>query len=285
MKSRILLLAIVVALTASLAAGAPPNATYSVDTDAVCVMAATEPVINATSYNIALGVTRDYTTPYGFTGESIDFTIDVADANGASDIATVELILSADASISADDTVVPLTHITDVDSTAATFGAAWTVPSTSGLKHVLINATDSAGLAAINNGIEVGEVFQNPLMGFEVKDGSATALTTVSFAESVPGTNDVPSDQNTIQIINTDPDGVGMRIKVSVVGTAMVNGTNEIPVSNLRIDATPLSVTLDEIDSSIDPLSSASHNFYLNYPAGLAAGTYQGGIDFEIEAI
>ncbi len=59
MKSRILLLAITVALTASMAAGLP-NETYSVDTDAVCVMAATEPVINATSYNIALGVTRDY---------------------------------------------------------------------------------------------------------------------------------------------------------------------------------------------------------------------------------
>lgn len=284
MKSRILLLAITVALTASLAAGLP-NETYSVDTDAVCVMAATEPVINATSYNIVLGVTRDYTTPYGFTGESIDFAIDVTDANGASDIATVELILSEDTTISADDTVVPLTYIADVDSTTATFGAAWTVPSTSGLKHVLVNATDSAGLAAINNGIEVGEIFQNPLMGFEIKDGSATALMTVSFAESVPGTNDVPSDQNTIQIINTDPDGVGMRIKVSVVGTAMVNGTNEIPVSNLRIDDTPLSVTLNEIDSSIDHLSSASHNFYLNYPAGLAAGTYQGGIDFEVEAI
>jgi hypothetical protein len=76
-----------------------------------------------------------------------------------------------------------------------------------------------------------------------------------------------------------------MRIKVSVVGTAMSNGTNEIPVSNLGVDGTPLSVTPTEIDSSIDPLSPASHNFYLNYPAGLAAGTYQGGIDFEVEAI
>jgi len=284
MKSRILLLAITVVLTASLAAGAP-NATYSVDTDAVCVMATAEPVINATSYNITLGVTRDYIIPYGFTGEPIDFAIDVTDANGASDIATVELVLSEDTSISAGDTVVSLERIADVDSTTATFGAAWTVPSTSGFKHVLINATDSAGLSAINNGIKVGEIFQNPLMGFEVKDGSGTALTTVSFAASAPETNNVPSDQNTIQIVNTDPDGVGMRIKVSVVGTAMVNGTSEIPVSNLGVDGTPLSVTPTEIDSSIDPLSSASHNFYLNYPAGLAAGTYQGGIDFEVEAI
>lgn len=284
MKSRILLLAITVALTASLAAGLP-NETYSVSTDAICLMATAEPIINATSYNITLGVIRDYITPYGFTGEPIDFTIDVTDANGASDIAMVELILSDDTSISADDTVVSLEHIADVDSTTATFGAAWVVPSTSSFKHVLINATDSTGLSAINNGINVGDVFQNPLMGFEVKDGSATALTTVSFAASVPGTNDVPSDQNTIQIINTDPDGVGMRIKVSVVGTAMTNGTNEIPVSNLRVDGNPLSATPTEIDSSIDPLSSASHNFYLNYPAGLAAGTYQGGIDFEVEAI
>ncbi len=152
-------------------------------------------------------------------------------------------------------------------------------------KHVLSNATDNAGLSAINNGIEVGEIFQNPLMGFEVTDGLGSVLTTVSFAESVPGTNNVTSDQNTIQIINTDPDGVGMRIKVSVAGTAMVNGTNEIPVSNLRIDDIPLSVTQNEIDSSIGHLSSASHNFYLDYPAGLAAGTYQGGIDFEVEAI
>ena len=140
-------------------------------------------------------------------------------------------------------------------------------------------------VSAINNGIKVGEIFQNPLMGFEVKDGSGTALTTVSFAASAPETNNVPSDQNTIQIVNTDPDNVGMRIKVSVVGTAMTNGTNEIPVSNLGVDDDPLSTTPTEIDSSIDPLSATSHNFYLNYPAGLAAGTYQGGIDFEVEAI
>ena len=284
MKSRILLLAITVALTASMAAGTP-NATYSVGTDAICLMATAEPVINATSYNITLGVTRDYIIPYGFTGEPIDFTIDVTDGNSASDIATVELILSDDASISADDTVVPLTHVVDVDATTATFGTTWIVPSTSGLKHVLVNATDSTGLSAINNGIEVGNIFQNPLMGFEVKDGSGTALTTVSFAASAPGTNSVPSDQNTIQIINTDPDGVGMRIKVSVVATAMTDGTNEIPVSNIGVDDTPLSVTPTEIDSAIDPLESASHNFKLDYPAGLVAGTYQGGIDFEVEAI
>jgi len=213
------------------------------------------------------------------------FTIDVTDDNGASDIATVELVLSDDASISADDTVVPLTHVVDLDATTATFGATWIVPATSGLKHVLVNVTDSTGLAATNNGIEVGEIFQNPLMGFEVKDGSGTALTTVSFAASAPGTNSVPSDQNTIQITNTDPDSVGMRIKVSVVGTAMTNGANEIPVSNIWVDGTPLSVTLTEIDSAINPLALASHNFKLDYPAGLVAGTYQGDIDFEVEAI
>ncbi|MHC1575232.1 MAG: hypothetical protein ACXQTY_05460 [Candidatus Methanogasteraceae archaeon] len=284
MRSRMLLLVIAVALTASVAAGVP-NATYPVSTDAICLMATAEPVINATSYNITLGITRDCITPYGFTGEPIDVTIDVTDDNGASDIATVELILSEDVSISADDTVVPLTHVVEVDATTATFGATWIVPSTSGLKHVLVNATDSTGLSATNKGIEVGEIFQNPLMGFEVKDGSGTALTTVSFAASAPGTNSVASDQNTIQITNTDPDGVGMRIKVSVVGTAMTSGANEIPVSNIRVDDTQLSVTPTEIDSTIDPLALASHNFKLDYPAGLVAGTYQGGIDFEVEAI
>ena len=144
MKSRILLLAITVALTASMAAGTP-NATYSVGTDAICLMATAEPVINATSYNITLGVTRDYIIPYGFTGEPIDFTIDVTDDNGASDIATVELILSDDAYISAEDAVVPLAHVVEVDATTATFGATWIVPSTSGLKHVLVNVTDSTG--------------------------------------------------------------------------------------------------------------------------------------------
>ncbi len=284
MKPRMLLLVIAVALTASMAAGTP-NETYSVGADAICLMATAKPVINVTSYNITLGVTRDYTIPYGFTGEPIDFTIDVTDGNGASDIATVELIFSDDASISAEDTVVPLAHVVDVDATTATFGATWIVPSTSGLKHVLVNVTDSTGLAATNNGIEVGNIFQNPLMGFEVKDGSGTALMTVSFAASAPGTNSVPSDQNTIQIINTDPDGVGMRIKVSVVATAMTDGTNEIPVSNIGVDDTPLSMTPTEIDSAIDPLESASHNFKLDYPAGLVAGTYKGGIDFEVEAI
>jgi len=258
MGSKILMLT-VVSLAASLAAAAP-SVTYPVSTDAICVMATTEPVIDGTSYSIVFGVDRDYTTPYGFSGESIDFAIDVMDDNGASDITTVEVILSDDITISADDIVVPLTRVADLDATTAAFKATWTVPSTNGLKHVLISATDSAGLSAINNGIDVGEIFHNPLMGFEVKDGSGNALAAVSFAASAPGTNGVASDQNTIQITNTDPDGVGMRIKVSVVGTAMTNGTNEIPVSNIKVDDTPLSVTPTEIDSSIDPLASASHN-------------------------
>lgn len=283
MKSKILLL-VIVALSPALTYGVPA-ATYSVSTDATSVMAATAPMINGASYSIMLGVARDYSIPYGFTGEAIDFAIDVTDDNGASDIATVELILSDDIIISDDDIVVPLTHIEDVDATTATFGATWVVPSTSGLKHALVIATDSTGLPAINDGIDVGSIFQNPLMGFEIKDGSGNALTTISFAASTPGTSGVPSDQNTIQITNTDPDGVGMRIRVSVVGTAMTNGTDKIPVSNLWADDIQLSATSVEIDSAIDPRASASHNFYLDYPTGLAAGTYQGTIDFEVEVI
>ncbi len=90
---------------------------------------------------------------------------------------------------------------------------------------------------------------------------------------------------NTIQIINNDPDGVGMKIRVLVDGTPMTNGTNQIDMSNMEVDNIVLSETLTEIDPAISAGATSDHNFYLNYPEQLAPGTYQGSINFEVEAV
>ncbi len=149
---------------------------------------------------------------------------------------------------------------------------------------MFVNATDSTGSIATNNGINVGEVFENPLIGFEVKDGSGDSIGSIFFPASCPGIR-VGSDLNTIQIINSDPDGVGMKIKVSVKGTPLTNGTNQIDMSNMEVDTTVLSETLTEIDSGIGAGETSDHNFYLNYPDQIASGAYKGSIDFEVESV
>ncbi|TKY91825.1 MAG: hypothetical protein C5S46_03845, partial [Candidatus Methanomarinus sp.] len=251
---------------------------------AVTEPTAANPVIDSSSFTAIPGVERDHLIPYGFTGESIDFTVNVEDDDGASDITTVELILSDDTTISQDDTVIVMSHSANVDDKTATFIGTLTISSSSGLKHVFVNATDSTGSIATNNGINVGEVFENPLTGFEIKDGSGDSLASIIFPASVPGIR-VESDLNSIQITNNDPSDVGMKIKVSVKGTPLISGTNQIDTSNMEVDTTVLSETLTEIDSGISAGATSDHNFYLNYPDSIAPGAYKGDIDFEVEAV
>lgn len=279
MKMQILLLGILI-LTVAQATGI----TETYVTEAAVLDPAADPVINSSSFTATPGVERDYLIPYGFTGEPIDFAVNVRDNDGVSDIATVELILSDDTTISQDDTVIALSHSGNVDDNTATFIGTLSISSSSALKHVFVNATDNTGSIATNNGIKVGEVFENPLTGFEIKDGSGNSITSISFPASLPGIR-VESDLNTIQIINNDPDGVGMKIKVSVEGTPLINGTNQIDMSNMEVDDIVLSETLTVIDSDISAGATSDHNFYLNYPDQLASGTYQGSINFEVEAV
>ncbi|MEA3295337.1 MAG: hypothetical protein U9P81_10310 [Euryarchaeota archaeon] len=277
MKIQILLLGILM-LTVAQATGY----TESYITEAAVIEPAADPVIDSSSFTATPEVERDHSIPYGFTGESIDFAVNVRDDDGASDITTVELILSDDMTIDQDDTVIVLSYSANVDEKTATFIGTLTISSSDGLKHVFVNATDSTGSIATNNGINVGEVFENPRTGFKIKDGSGDSLVSIIFPASLPGIR-VGSDVNTIQIINTDPDGVGMKIKVSVKGTSLTSGTNQINMSNMELDTTVLSETLTVIDSGISAGATSDHNFYLNYPDTIASGTYKGNIDFEVE--
>jgi LysM repeat protein len=280
MKIQILLLGILM-LTVAQATGV----TESFVTEAAVIEPdAVDPVIDSSSFAATPEAERDYLIPYGFTGESIEFAVNVRDDDGASDITTVELILSDDTTISQDDTVIVMSHSANVDDKTATFIGTLTISSSSGLKHVFVNATDSTGSIATNNGINVGEVFENPLTGFEIEDGSGGSLASIIFPASVPGIR-VESDLNSIQITNNDPSDVGMKIKVSVKGTPLISGTNQIDMSNMEVDTTVLSETLTEIDSGISAGATSDHNFYLNYPDQIASGAYRGNIDFEVEAV
>ena len=280
MKIQILLLGILM-LTVAQATGVTDS---YVTEGAVIEPDAVDPVINSSSFAATPEVERDCLIPYGFTGESIGFAVNVRDDDGASDITTVELILSDDTTIDQDDTVIVMSHSANVDDKTATFTGTLTISSSGGFKHVFVNATDSTGSIATNNGINVGEVFENPLIGFEIEDGSGGSIGSIFFPASYPGIR-VGSDLNTIRIINSDPDKVGMIIKVSVKGTPLTNGTNQIDISNMEVDTTVLSETLTEINPGISPDATSDHNFYLNYPDTIASGAYKGNIDFEVEAV
>ena len=76
-----------------------PSEAYDISTTATVQMDDMEPEINSSSLTITLDDDRDYIIPYGFTGESIGFTVDVTDNNGANDITEVILFISNDINI------------------------------------------------------------------------------------------------------------------------------------------------------------------------------------------
>lgn len=213
-------------------------------------------------------------------GEPVEFAVDVSDANGAADVSSVMLVLSNDENVSADDVSMQLDRTETVNATTSTFGKVWTVEGETGLKNILIAANDTANLVADNNGVKVGTIELNPMIGFEVKDGTGEALTTVSFPESPPGTLNLSANQNAIQITNIG----GIPIDVYIHGTGMTNGNETIPISNMNVDGIPMSTTPLLIADDIEASASSSHNIYVDYPAVIPAGTYQGTVVFEITA-
>ncbi|MCK5216989.1 MAG: hypothetical protein KAJ93_04345 [Methanosarcinales archaeon] len=260
-----------------------PSEAYDISTTATVQMDDMEPEINSSSLTITLDDDRDYIIPYGFTGESIGFTVDVTDNNGANDLTEVILFISNDINIDNNDIKLTLTHKReDVNSIKATFENTWIIPSEIGRKYIVITASDSTGLSSY---INAGEIFLNPLLGFEIKDGSGNSLTSIIFPSSFAGATDVAFDMNAIQIINTDPNNVGMKIRVSIRGTELISDSNIIPVSNVKIDDMSLSQSLIVIDDAIDAEIPSKHNFYIDYPVGIQPGTYHGTIKIEIGAM
>jgi hypothetical protein len=213
-------------------------------------------------------------------GESVEFAISVSDANGAADVSSVMVMLSDDEDISEDDLSIHLDRIGTGDATTAAFGKNWTVAGESGLKNILIATSDNANLVADNNGVKVGTIELNPMIGFEVKNGTGRALTTVSFPVAAPGAQNLSSNQNAIQINNIG----GVAIDVYIHGTNMTNGNETIPISCIRVGEMPMSTTPQLIADKIEPSASSSHNIYVDYPTVVPAGTYQGTVVFEITA-
>ena len=212
------------------------------------------------------------------TGEPVEFAIDVSDANGAADVSSVTVVLSDDGVISGDDVSIQLDSSGTVNATTSTFGKVWTAGVETGLKNILIAVSDSANLTADNNGVNVGTIELNPMIGFEVKDGTGSALTTVSFPESAPGAQNQPANQNAIEINNIG----GTAINVYIHGTDMSNGNETIAISNMNVDGIPMSTTPLLIAEGIGASASSYHNITMNYPAVIPAGTYQGSVLFEI---
>ncbi|MFZ2071492.1 MAG: hypothetical protein WAV32_07870 [Halobacteriota archaeon] len=188
------------------------------------------------------------TTAYigGSMGEPVEFSVDVSDANGAADVSSVMLVLSDDENI----------------------------------KNILVAAKDSANLPADNNGVKVGTIELNPVIGFEVKNGTGGALTTLGFSTAPPGMPNLSSNQNPIQIKNIG----GVVINVSIHGTDMTNGNETLPISNMKVDGIPMSTSPQLIAVGVEPSTSSTHNITVNYPIGIPPGAYQGTVIIEITA-
>jgi len=235
------------------------------------------------------GERANATIPFAFTGENITFTIDVIDNNGEEDIAAVTIFLSEDETVNESDISISLDAVesTKNGDTRLTFTKSWNVPAfVYGRKNIFITVNDSGGLPSDNNEIKIGELFINPMIGFEIVNSTGGDVESIQFAEGPPGTTNV-SAQSLIQIKNIDPDSVGMKLKVLIKGTDLVNmnGTGSISISNMKVDGKSMSTALQVIDECLAPGESKTHMFSLDYPLPLPAGRYVGTVTFEIKAL
>lgn len=272
-KKKYIALAAIVLFCISLA---PLIAVGEVEYGSECSISNVAPLIAESTFSLS------DTTVYigGSIGEPIEFSVDVSDANGAADLSSVMLVLSDDELISDDDISIQLNKTGTVDTTTSKFETVWTVEGESGLKNVLVTAKDSVNLPADNNGVKVGTIELNPVIGFELKNGTGGALTTISFPTSTPGTRNLSSNQNGIQITNIG----GVAINVSIHGTDMTNGNETIPISNMKVDGIPMSTTPQLIAVGVEPSTSSTHNIAVDYPTGIPTGAYQGTVIIEIGA-
>ena len=251
---------------------APINTCGEADYVSECSIANVEPTIEETSFSLS-----NMTVCMG---ELVEFSVDVSDANGAADISSVMLVLSDDGIISDDDISILLNKTGTADVTTSTFGEVWAVEGGTGRKNVLVTATDSANLPANNNGVTVGTIELNTIIGFEVKDGTGGAFTAISFPTAAPGTQNLSSNQNGVQITNIG----GVAINVSIQGTNMTSGNDTLLISCMKIDGIPMSTKPQLVAAGIEPGASSTHEIVVDYPTTISAGIYKGTIVLEITA-
>lgn len=254
------------------------------------------PLIEAASFTLEIisteklypgGARGNAVVPYAFYGEALSFKISVSDNDGDQDILSANAVLSDDDVMDLSDITIELLadENTRNGDPNLMFTADWTVSNTYyGMKKILISAKDAEGLEASNNGVLVGQVFLNPKVIFEATTVNGP-LSSLSF-EGLPGTKNVSAKQNPITIKNLDPDGVGMKIRVSVSGTDLVNneGTGVIPISNMKVNGLSLTNT-PQLLSTIASGASVTLEFTLNYPTPLLPGKYSGSIMIIIEVV
>jgi hypothetical protein len=274
--------------TYNVTGGGSADVTFLTDAEATNV----PPSINDTSFTLQVlaegkevypaGDRANATIPFAFTGEDLVFTIEVADDNGEEDIEDgVTLFLSDDAVVDDDDISLSFNALesTKDGDVRLTFTTSWNVDAFAyGGKNVLITATDSGGLSADNNGLNVGTVFINPQIGFEITYDTGEDVESIQFPEGAPGTMNV-SVMNSLRVKNSDP--------VLVQGDNLVNQnvTGSIPIGNLKVDGAPMSAELKTIESYLAAYESSTHLFSIDYPIPLPAGNYVGTVTFEIAAV
>ncbi len=252
------------------------------------------PFIDAHSFSMKIfleeevyptGVRGGARIPYAFQGEALKFNVSVSDDNGDQDIQSASIVLSEDDTPDGDDLTVPLKAVEDErdgDSRLA-FRASWMVSSSAqGLKKILVTSMDANGSEATNNGVIVGEVFLNPTVHYEIKSGDE-ALASVSF-EGGAGDVNVNARENPITINNTDPDKVGIKIRVRVWGTDLTNKNGEgvIPISNMKANGMKMS-SEPQLLFVVDSGNTETLEFTLDFPIPLPAGSYKGTVKIEVE--
>ena len=135
------------------------------------------------------------------------------------------------------------------------------------------------------------------MVGIEVvadATGNRTTLSGINFGSVTPGQTDVPAQENTIAIVNTDPDGVGIKIIAAASATSLTGPGGSIEAENITAEilkannetqgysvtmSNAAQVTLFEL---LKPgvNNELEFNVTLDVPSPLVSGSYSGSMTF-----
>lgn len=235
----------------------------------------------------------DRAAPYIFEGEKVNVELDISDANGKTDLDSMNVKVSMGPDVifrcSCVSTIIDPANMVSKGHYRGTLTIDGNVAQ--GKYNIAISATDAGGASdAYDPKIyqDTVDILVKPKLTLEMSSSS------IAFPSADPGQLNVVASQNPIvlkpqAVIGDEHIPVVFSLLQTSMAMQSVSGDNTIPItkttwslSNQPAGATALSGSQQTIASSVKEGDTVQVYYWLNLPFGQAAGQYKGKIDFSI---
>jgi hypothetical protein len=229
----------------------------------------------------------DRTMPYILKGEQLHFELEVSDDNGEADLTAMQVVMNLGPDISFTGSLVATTIDPDAGISKGAYSGDLTVDDSvaTGKYDITIDVADPASATDAYDPViyEPGADILKPAISLEVSS------TSVLFPQSSPGQSGIASNDNPVSLTPLAVIGdehIPVVFSILHSGIDMLNGDNIIPAGAIvwsmtdTVSDISLSSERQTIASGVQEGTTIQVYYWLNVPSPLAAGSYNGTIDF-----